>query len=505
MYNYCINIPLYVNNRYEVRYLKLSKLLGNIEIIRYTGDLDKEIEGITYDSRQVKKNCLFICIKGQVSDGHDYIDNAIENGATALLVDRPVEKEDITVIQVENTRKAMPIIGANFYGHPSEKLKLIGVTGTNGKTTTTYMIRSILNEAKRKSGLIGTISIDFGNVEIESSRTTPESIDLQRIFNQMVSQGMEYGVMEVSSHSLEFGRVDQCIFQIGVFTNLTQDHLDFHGNLDNYRKAKEKLFYKTKKANIINIDDENGRLIYKNIKHLNVPLLTYGIEEKADIMAKDIEINDNGIRFRLITPSYETMIVSSIPGKFSVYNVLAAASVAYAEGIDKDIIAKGIEELKYVPGRSEVLQIDKPYKVIIDYAHTPDGLENILKAIKHYAKGKIITVFGCGGDRDKTKRPIMGEIAGRLSDFVVITSDNPRSENPLDIINQIEEGIKPTKCPYVCIENRKDAIKHAMTMAKDSDIILLAGKGHETYQIFKDKTIDFDERVIVRELIQEGI
>jgi len=485
--------------------LKLSKLLDGVKIIKYTGDLDKEIEGITYDSRQAKKNYLFICIKGQVSDGHDYIDNAIENGAVALLVNRPVEKENMTIVQVENTRIAMPVIAANFYGNPSERLKLIGITGTNGKTTTTYLIKSILNEARKKTGLIGTISIDLGNVKIESSRTTPESLDLQRIFYQMDSQGIEYCVMEVSSHSLDFGRVELCTFQIGVFTNLTQDHLDFHGNFDNYRKAKEKLFYKTKKANIINIDDENGRLIYKNIKHLNVPVFTFGIDEKADIMAKDIKMDDNGIKFRLVTPKYETIIASSIPGKFSVYNVLAAASVAYAEGIDKDIIVKGIEDIKHVPGRSEVMQIDKPYKIIIDYAHAPDGLENILKSIKHYAKGRIITVFGCGGDRDKTKRPIMGKIAGRLSDFVIITSDNPRSENPFNIIYQIEEGIKSTKCPYICIENRRDAIKYAMMMAKDSDIILLAGKGHETYQVLKDKTIDFDERVIVRELIQEGI
>ncbi|MGI5998118.1 MAG: UDP-N-acetylmuramoyl-L-alanyl-D-glutamate--2,6-diaminopimelate ligase [Lutispora sp.] len=485
--------------------MKLSELMENINILRYHGDLDREIEGITYDSRQVSKNYLFICIKGSHSDGHSYIDQAIEKGAVAILVDKDIEKDGVTIIQVENSRVAMPMIGANFYGNPSDKLKLIGVTGTNGKTTTTYLIKSILQQAEKKAGLIGTISIDIGNIKIESTRTTPESVDLQRIFHDMIANDAEYGVMEVSSHSLEFGRVDQCIFQIGVFTNLTQDHLDFHKNFENYRKAKEKLFYKTKKANIINNDDEHGRIICGYIRDLDVPIITYGIDNKADIMAEDIKIDDRGIEFKLVTPDYETVIRSSIPGKFSVYNCLAAASVAYVEGIDKETISKGIENLKFVPGRSEVLSLDKPYRIIIDYAHAPDGLENILNAIRHYAKGRIITVFGCGGDRDKAKRPIMGKIAGKLSDYVIVTSDNPRTEDPYEIIAQIEEGIKTTSCDYICIENRKNAIRHAMMIAEASDIILLAGKGHETYQVLKDKVIDFDERVVVKELIEEGI
>ncbi|SHI62252.1 UDP-N-acetylmuramoyl-L-alanyl-D-glutamate--2,6-diaminopimelate ligase [Lutispora thermophila] len=485
--------------------MKLSKLLEDINVLRYSGDLTTEIKGITYDSRQVKNNYMFICIKGSSFDGHDYIDEAVEKGAVAIIVDKSIEKDKVAMVQVENSRMAMPIIGANFYGRPTEKLKLIGVTGTNGKTTTTYLIRSILQQAEKKTGLIGTISIDLGQYVIESSRTTPESLDLQRIFHDMVSNNAEYAVMEVSSHSLEFGRVDQCQFQIGIFTNLTQDHLDFHKNFENYRKAKEKLFYKTKKANIINIDDEHGRVIYRNIMDFDVPVITYGIDYVADIMAKDIKMDDSGIEFKLVTPDYETVIRSSIPGKFSVYNSLAAASATYVEGIDKDIISKGIENLKFVPGRSEVLPINKPYKMIIDYAHAPDGLENILKSIRNYAKGRIITVFGCGGDRDKAKRPIMGEIAGRLSDYCIITSDNPRSEDPNEIIAQIEEGIKNISCDYICIENRKDAIKHAMMMAKPSDIILLAGKGHETYQVLKDRVIDFDERVVVKELIEEGI
>lgn len=505
MYNNYIYIPLHENNSYEVKALKLVKLLENLRMVKYFGNLDIDIEGISYDSRKVSKNFLFICIKGSISDGNNYIDKAVESGAIAIITDKNISRDDITVVQVENSRMAMPLIAANYYMHPTNKLKLIGITGTNGKTTTTYLVRSILQHFCKKVGLIGTISIDMGGTKVESSRTTPESLDLQRIFNDMVYNDIEYGVMEVSSHSLELGRVDQCTFQIGVFTNLTQDHLDFHGDFENYRKAKEKLFYKTTKANIINIDDEHGRIICRRLKDSDVSLITYGIDEKADIMAKDIEINDSGIRFRLITPDYETIIKSSIPGKFSVYNSLAAASVAYAEGIDKEIICRGIEEAGFVPGRSEVLSLDKPYKIIIDYAHAPDGLENILKAINLYAKARIITVFGCGGDRDKTKRPIMGEIAGRLSDFAIITSDNPRSEDPDAIISQIEEGIRNTNCDYICIENRKNAIRHAMMMAKASDIILLAGKGHETYQVLKDRVIDFDEREIVKELLREGV
>ena len=500
-----IYIPLCENNSLEVRALKLTKLLESTRVIKYSGDLDIDIEGIAYDSRRILKNYLFICIRGSFSDGHDFIDKAIENGAIAVITEKAVERDDIIVVQVENSRITMPVIAANYYEYPTNKLKLIGITGTNGKTTTTYLIRSILEHAGKKAGLIGTIFTYAGDTRVESSRTTPESLELQSFLHDMVSSGLEYSVMEVSSHSLEFGRVDQCAFQIGVFTNLTQDHLDFHGDFVNYRNAKEKLFYKTNKANIINIDDEHGKIICNRLKNLEVPLITYGIDNKADIMAKDIEINDDGIRFRLITSDYEIMVKSSIPGKFSVYNSLAAACVAYVEGIDKEIICRGIEEVGFVPGRSEVLSLGKPYKIIIDYAHAPDGLENILKAIKHYAKGRIITVFGCGGDRDRTKRPIMGEIAGRLSDYSIITSDNPRSEDPNAIISQIEEGIKTTNCDYICIENRKNAIRHAMMIAKASDIILLAGKGHETYQVLKDKTIDFDERVIVRELLKEGV
>ncbi|HOM43919.1 MAG TPA: UDP-N-acetylmuramoyl-L-alanyl-D-glutamate--2,6-diaminopimelate ligase, partial [Bacillota bacterium] len=311
--------------------------------------------------------------------------------------------------------------------------------------------------------------------------------------------------MEVSSHSLELGRVEGCNFKIGIFTNLTQDHLDFHKTIENYGNAKKKLFYMVNGTSIINIDDEHGRIIADELRNNGIKLITYGIDNKADIMAKNIDITSKGVGFTIVTPEYEAELNISIPGKFSVYNALAAASAAYAEGLDRDVIREGLSKVDNVPGRSEIIKTNTPYTVIIDYAHTPDGLQNILASVKEYAKGRIITLFGCGGDRDKEKRPIMGNIAGRMSDYCIITSDNPRTEEPMDIIMQIEAGIKSTGCDYICIENRRDAIKFALATAKPDDIVLLAGKGHETYQILRDRTIPFDERDIVEELLREEV
>ncbi len=485
--------------------MRLAEVIKGVDIKGRYGSLEVDITDVVYDSRKISPGCLFICIPGFKVDGHRFIHDAIKNGAAAAIVENDVEVEGITVVKVGDSRKTMPLLGSNFYDNPTEKLKLIGITGTNGKTTTTYLIESILAHAKKKTSVIGTISIKIGKDKVDSSRTTPESVDLQRLFKEMVDKKIEYSIMEVSSHALDLGRADHCSFRIGIFSNLTQDHLDYHKNFENYREAKKKLFYKTTVANIINIDDPHGRIIAEEIKDLKTPLMTYGIDSKADIMAKDIEITARGVRFTLVTPQYSIEIKNSIPGRFSVYNCLAAASAAYAEGIDKHAIKEGIGKLGNVPGRSEVVDIDKPYTVIIDYAHSPDGLVNILNSIRQYAKGRIITVFGCGGDRETEKRPIMGEAAGRLSDYCIITSDNPRSEEPLSIIKQVEDGIKRTDCDYICIESRRDAIKYALTVAKQHDIVLLAGKGHETYQILKDGTIPFDEREIISELIREEI
>lgn len=484
--------------------MKLAELLKGVEVLYCKGSTDIEISGLSYDSRDIREGNLFICISGFTQDGHKYAGDAAEKGAAALLVEKDIDA-DITVIKVKNTRKAMPILAVNFYKNPTKRLKLIGITGTNGKTTTTYLIKSILEAEGKRVGLLGTISNQIGDKIFSATRTTPESLDLQRIFREMSDMGIRYAVMEVSSHSLELGRVEGCSFSTGVFTNLTQDHLDFHKTMENYRNAKKKLFYMTDRANVINIDDEHGRLMADEARILKASLVTYGIDNKADIMARDIDISSSGVGFTLVTPRYETDIKIRIPGKFSVYNALAAAAAAYAEGIGRKAIREGLKKVANVSGRSELVNAGTPYTIIIDYAHTPDGLQNILASIREYAKGRVITLFGCGGDRDREKRPIMGEIAGKMSDYCVITSDNPRSEEPMEIIKQIEAGIKSTDCDYICIENRRDAIKYALTVARSGEIVLLAGKGHETYQVLKDGIIPFDEREIVREILREEI
>lgn len=485
--------------------MKLRELLKDIEVISFNGDPDLEINGIAYDSRKVKKGDLFICVSGYVQDGHNYINDALSRGASAFIVEKDVEAAGAAVVKVQSSRAAMSILASSFYGNPTQELQLIGITGTSGKTTTTYLLKSIFEAAHKKVGLLGTISTQIGDKVYVSSKTTPEAVDLQSLFREMADMHMDYAVMEVSSHSLELGRVDGCKFSVGVFTNLSQDHLDFHKTMDSYREAKKKLFYKTRKANIINIDDIHGKLIADELRGIKTPLLTFGIDNEADITAKNINIHSKGVSFILTTPEYETELKIKIPGKFSVYNALAAAAAAYASGIDRKAIKDGLYKVGCVPGRSEIIETDTPYSVMIDYAHKPDGLEKILTTIRQYAKGRIITLFGCGGDRDKEKRPMMGKIAGELSDYVIITSDNPRSEDPMEIIEQAEAGIKSTGCDYICIENRRDAIKFALKMAKPDDIVLLAGKGHEPYQVLKDRTIPFDERDIVEELLREEL
>ena len=490
----------------------LHDLIENIDFISIKGSLNIEIDGIAYDSRTVSKKYLFVCMDGYLTDGHYYIKEAMGQGAVAIIIEKPdyigfdIDFAAVTVIQVKNSRNILPIISARFYNKPTNMLKLIGITGTNGKTSTAYLVKSIFESWGKKVGLLGTIAIEIGEKKVNSQRTTPESLDLQGIFREMVNIGIEYCVMEVSSHSLTLGRVEECNFHIGAFTNLSPEHLDFHEDMESYRKTKEKLFFMTNFTNIINADDREGRKIIQNINKMDTPLLTFGIDQNAYITAKNIDINSEGVSFELITPDYMVQINGNVPGLFSVYNCLTAASIAYAEGVCPNAICKGIENFHSVPGRMEKVDIDTPYKVIIDYAHTPDGLENVLRTIKAYAKKRIITVFGCGGDRDKKKRAIMGEIAGIFSDYCILTSDNPRTENPYEIIEQIEKGIANTGCGYICIESRKEAIKEAMRIAQEDDIILLAGKGHERYQELNGITVDFDERKIVKDILfrEEG-
>ncbi|MDF2546897.1 MAG: UDP-N-acetylmuramoyl-L-alanyl-D-glutamate--2,6-diaminopimelate ligase [Anaerosolibacter sp.] len=486
--------------------MKLIDVIKDLDIIHFIGDKTKEIHGIAYDSRKVDQDYIFVCIEGLKTDGHQYIPQAIEKGAAVIVVEKDVEVGPETiVIKVESGRKALSKLGANFYGNPSNDMRIIGVTGTNGKTTTTHLIKDILEKNHVNSGLIGTLSYKILDKEYTASNTTPESLELHRLFHEMKMNAVDTCTMEVSSHSLELGRVADVAFQIGVFTNLTPDHMDFHGNTESYKRAKTKLFYQTTMANIINVDDTYGKEIAEEIKGLKTQLLTYGVNEQADIYAKNIQTSPKGTEFTLVTPLFSGDVKIKTPGMFSVYNALAAIGVCYVLNFSFDQIKDGLESFYGVSGRFELVPDIGDHTIVVDYAHTPDALENVLRTIKGFATGRIITVFGCGGDRDKTKRPMMGEIAGNLSDYCVITSDNPRTEEPQSILNDIEIGIKRTNCKYKMILDRKEAIREAIRKSEKSDIVLIAGKGHETYQIIGNRTIDFDDKKIAQEILREEI
>jgi len=478
--------------------MKLKQLIEGLDYLQVEEDFEEiEISNIAYDSRKVVPGSLFVCIEGYKVDGHNYIRDAANRGAAALIIQKDtVTPEGVPFMKLSDTRKMLADISAKFYGYPSRKLNLIGVTGTKGKTTTTFMIKSIMEQAGHKVGLIGTIANYIGDRVVEAQRTTPESLELQEMFADMLNQGVDTVVMEVSSHSLELNRVRACEFDVGVFTNLTQDHLDFHLNFENYFNAKAKLFDLCKVGKS-NIDDEYGRRL---IEMKKCPMQSFGINNIADIKAKEIIIQPDGTSFKVELPKGDIDLHVQIPGKFSVYNSLSAISACLEFNVSNDDVIKGLINLK-VPGRAETVETNGDYTILVDYAHSPDSLKNILETVKGYANGRVVVIFGCGGDRDRTKRPIMGEIAGGLADFTVITSDNPRTEEPEAIIYEVEEGIKKTKGEYIIIADRQQAIEYAIKNAKEKDIIVIAGKGHETYQIFRDKTIHFDDREIAREAI----
>lgn len=481
--------------------MKLSKIIEGLDAKLLQGSLDTEIEKIDYDSRHVEKGHLFVCISGFKVDGHSFAKGACEKGTAAILCERELEGIDksVTIIKVENTREALSVIADNFYDHPARKMTMVGVTGTNGKTTTTYLIKSVLEHMGKTVGVIGTIENYIGNKRFHTERTTPESLELCELFDMMVKSNVSHSVMEVSSHSLDLHRVDFCKYDIGIFTNLTQDHLDYHKTMENYKIAKGKLFSISKNA-VINIDDVAGSYMVSCAKG---KVLTFGIDNDADLKAEDMHISANGVTYTLNYEGKKYNVEINIPGKFSIYNSLGSIGACLLMGIEMEDILAGLKENHGVPGRFQTIKSDKGFNAIVDYAHTPDGLENILNTAKEFVKGRIITVFGCGGDRDRTKRPIMGEIGGRLSDFCIITSDNPRTEEPEAILKDVEEGTKKTDCPYVCVCDRGDAIREAVKMAKEGDLIVVAGKGHEDYQIFKDKTIHFDDAEEVRKAFGE--
>lgn len=475
--------------------MKLSNILKGIKVLNEYKDV--EVADVTSDSRQVKEGFLFICIKGATFDGHSVAKEMLEKGAVGVVTERDLGIEGQII--VENTRNAYSPICANYFVNPADSLKLIGLTGTNGKTTTTFLVKQILENVGKKVGLIGTVQNMVGDEVYPAHYTTPDPHELQSLFRKMVDAGCEYCVMEVSSQALAQGRVEGLHFMIGAFTNLTQDHLDYHKTWENYFNSKRILFENCDIA-VTNVDDKNGLEI---VKDLPCKVVTYAVDNiNSDYTARNVVFSSNGVRYELVCDTIGR-VNCPIPGRFSVYNSLCAATIALALGVKFEEVLFAIARSNGVKGRIEVVPTGTDYTVIIDYAHSPDGLENIITSLKEIAQGRVVTVFGCGGDRDRTKRPKMGKIAADLSDFCVVTSDNPRSENPTKIIEDILEGMKNTKTPYQVVENRKEAIAWAMNNAKPNDIILLAGKGHETYQILPTGTIHFDEREAVAEVLAE--
>ena len=475
--------------------IKLQKLIEELDVDYILGEEAVEIAGIAYDSREVNAGDLFIAITGFETDGHKYISDAIENGASAVLVEKDIQNSEVTVVKVEDSRSALAKVSAKFYDYPAQDLTVIGVTGTNGKTTTTYLIEGILSNLGLDTGLVGTIKNKVGSKEQSASRTTPESLDLQRMLADMVADGVTHVVMEVSSHALALDRVLEINFDRKIFTNLSRDHIEFHDNFEQYLAAKLKLFTSNQQPSIINVDDDRAEKI---ISEVDGEVITYGIENDADCSGSNIEITARGVGYQLATINNKLEIDLNLTGKFNVYNSLAAIATIYSMGFDLADIKASLEKISGVPGRFEVVNQGQDYGVIIDYAHTPDGMENVLKTAHEFSVGDVIVVFGCGGDRDHKKRSIMGQLGVELADFAVVTSDNPRSEIPAEIIAEIEAGIKEldrdTSDDYIIVEERGSAIETAINRANSEDVILIIGKGHETYQDFGDHVIDFDDK-----------
>jgi UDP-N-acetylmuramoyl-L-alanyl-D-glutamate--2,6-diaminopimelate ligase len=486
------------------RKMKLHELLGFLHpLIPFTGE-NPEISSIENDSRKRQKGSLFICIKGFTVDGHDYVEEAIRNGAAAILSERELSVQ-VPVTIVENTLKAMAILADAFYGQPTKRLRLVGITGTNGKTTTSHLIERIFAKAGKKTGLIGTIYTKIGEQVVETKNTTPDCLTLQKTFHQMVQNKVEMAVMEVSSHALDIGRVHGCDYDVAVFTNLTQDHLDYHHTMEEYRRAKSLLFSQLgntydrnrPKFAILNADDPSSELFRKvTAAHI----ITYGLDKKADIQAENIHLGASGTEFDLVISGSRYPMKINFIGKFSVYNILASISAALVSGISLQQIIDAIEDMKGVPGRFELVDGGQDFTVIVDYAHTPDSLENVLKTIQHIAKKRIFVIIGCGGDRDRSKRPLMARIACLHSTDAIFTSDNPRSEEPLLILKDMEAGVSGEK--YKVIPDRRAAIEYAVHEAKAGDIVLIAGKGHETYQVIGESCYKFDDRIVAKEIIE---
>lgn len=477
--------------------MKLSDLLRRTEVKNeYT---DVEISYITDDSRKCKPGCAFVCIEGKNFDGHSLAESAQEKGAVAIICSKETKGEN--QVLVDNTREAYSLMCCEFFGNPADKLTLVGLTGTNGKTTTSTLIYQVLTQMGKKAGLIGTVSNIIDGKKTDSVLTTPDSFDLNRMFKEMVDCGTEYCIMEVSSQALDQKRVAGCRFDVAVFTNLSQDHLDYHGNTENYINAKRILFKNCNKA-VANLDDPYYEKMFEG---MDCPILTYSAKnDNSDLTAKTVKLSPGSVDYAIVGISMIGRVHYNTPGMFSVYNSMAVIGCCLQLGLDFDESVNAISDVSGVPGRFEVLDTDTPYKVIIDYAHTPDGLENVISTLNEIkGEGNVITVFGCGGDRDATKRPIMGKVVSELSDIAVVTTDNPRTEDPENIINDILQGMKGSKNKTFVKVDRTEAIEFALSIAKENDLVLLAGKGHETYQIIGKEKHHYDEREKVKEYFEK--
>ena len=485
--------------------MNFQRLLEGAEVLAQQGD--PEIAGVDYDSRRVKPGYAFVAMRGESTDGNKFIDNAIAAGAVAVVSDSAEEqpRQNVAWAQVPHGRRALGRVSANFYGRPAEKLRITGITGTNGKTTTTFIVESILRAAGRKNALVGTVEYHLPGEVLPAPHTTPESLELNQMFAKALANGASEAVMEVSSHALSQQRVFAIPFDVAMFSNLTRDHLDYHKTMDEYFASKRILFEgcgtEPPRAAVINHDDEYGRKLMEFSRKKSSEVFAYGLE-KGEFYTQRLDISPAGNRFNLVTPEGVIPMFSPMRGRVNVYNVLAAAAAAYARGCTLDEIAKGVEALERVPGRFESVDEGQPFSVVVDYAHTDDALKNLTSLAREFVAnggGQVITVFGCGGDRDRAKRPLMGEAAGKGSSFVVLTSDNPRSEDPLAIMNDALLGLQRTGTPYVLEPDRRKAIAKALGEAKSADIVLIAGKGHERTQTTREGVFPFDDFEVARE------
>ena len=480
---------------------KLKELLNGVNVGKVYGDTDREIGHIHFDSRKIEPGDVFIAQRGVNADGHAFIDKALTRGAVAVVCEQLPENrpEEVTYIWTADTSEALGVMAGNYWDNPSRELKLVGVTGTNGKTTTATLLYELVRLAGEKAGLLSTVCNYIGEEKIPATHTTPDALSIQELLRRMVDAGCRYCFMEASSHAIHQKRIAGLDFDGAIFSNITHDHLDYHKTMENYKAAKGMLFARAAKS-VINMDDAAGAYMKEQSKG---EVLTIGVDSKADLTAEGIDVSADGTAFDMLWQGKRYPVHLHTPGRFSVYNALGAAGACILLGVPVEEIVAGLTANPGVSGRFQTVRSKRGCQAVVDYAHTPDGLENVLNTANEFVKGKLIAVFGCGGDRDRTKRPIMGEIGGRLAGYCIITSDNPRTEDPEKILEDVEVGVKKTDCPYEKIVDRREAIQKAVAMAEAGDVILIAGKGHETYQIFPDKTIHFDDIEEVRKAFGE--